>query len=105
MNKKLIRLTEQDLNRIVKASVNRVLREDSRDIDDDSYFGGGLSDRYFDDYDDAPDNDRISQKQISQLDDIAETIADIANNTSDDTDLLFQAVDCIDKFISRYNQQ
>ena len=105
MNKKLIRLTEQDLNRMVKASVNRVLREDSRDIDDDSYFGGGLPDRYFDDYDDAPDNDRISQKQISQLDDIAETIADIANNTSDDTDLLFQAVDCIDKFISRYKQQ
>ena len=105
MNKKLIRLTEQDLNRMVKASVNRVLREDSRDIDDDSYFGGGLSDRYFDDYDDALDNDRISQKQISQLDDIAETIADIANNTSDDTDLLFQALDCIDKFISRYNQQ
>lgn len=104
MNKKLIRLTEQDLNRMVKASVNRVLREDSRDIDDDSYFGGGLSDRYFDDYDDALDNDRISQKQISQLDDIAETIADIANNTSDDTDLLFQALDCIDKFISRYNQ-
>lgn len=105
MNKKLIRLTEQDLNRMVKASVNRVLREDSRDIDDDSYFGGGLSDRYFDDYDDALDNDRISQKQISKLDDIAETIADIANNTSDDTDLLFQALDCIDKFISRYNQQ
>lgn len=105
MNKKLIRLTEQDLNRMVKASVNRVLREDSRDIDDDSYFGGGLSDRYFDDYDDAPDNDRISQKQISQLDDIAETIADIANNTSDDTDLLFQALDCIDKFISRHKQQ
>lgn len=102
MNKKLIRLTEQDLNRMVKASVNRVLRED---IDDDSYFGGGLPDRYFDDYDDAPDNDRISQKQISQLDDIAETIADIANNTSDDTDLLFQALDCIDKFISRYKQQ
>ena len=105
MNKKLIRLTEQDLNRMVKASVNRVLREDSRDIDDDSYFGGGLSDRYFDDYDDVPDNDRISQKQISQLDNISDIIADIANNTSDDTDLLFQAVDCIDKFISRYKQQ
>ena len=29
MNKKLIRLTEQDLHRIVKESVNRVLKEDS----------------------------------------------------------------------------
>ena len=82
-------------------AVNRVLSENSRDIDDDNYFGGGLPDRYFDD-DDALDNDRISQKQIVQLGNIANTIADIANNTSDETDLLFQAADCIDKFISRY---
>ena len=100
MNKRLIRLTESDLHRIVKESVNRVLREDSRDIDDDNYFGGGLPDRYFDD--DAPDDDRISQKQIAQLDNIANTIADIANNTSDEAELLFQAADCICKFTSRY---
>ena len=31
MNKKLIRLTEQDLHRIVKESVNRILREDKLD--------------------------------------------------------------------------
>lgn len=103
MNKELIRLTEQDLHKIVKESVNRVLKEGSRDIDDDNYFGGGLPDSYFDD--DAPNNDRISQKEIAQLDNIANTIADIANNTSDETDLLFQAVDCIDNFISRYKQQ
>ena len=100
MNKKLIRLTEQDLHRIVKESAKRVLRENSIDIDDDNYFGGDLPDRYLDD--DAPDDDRISQKQIAQLDNISNTIADIANNTSDETHLLFQAVDCIDKFISRY---
>ena len=100
MNKKLIRLTEQDLHRIVKESAKRVLRENSIDIDDDNYFGGDLPDRYLDD--DAPDDDRISQKQITQLDNISNTIADIANNTSDETHLLFQAVDCIDKFISRY---
>lgn len=100
MNKKLIRLTEQDLYRIVKESAKRVLRENSIDIDDDNYFGGDLPDRYLDD--DAPDDDRISQKQIAQLDNISNTIADIANNTSDETHLLFQAVDCIDKFISRY---
>ena len=98
---KRIRLTESDLHRIINESVNRILKENSRDIDDDNYFGGGLPDRYFDD--DAPDNDRISQKQITQLDKIANTIANIANNTSDDTKLLFQAADCIDKFITLYN--
>ena len=100
MNKKLIKLTEQDLHRIVKESVNIVLREDSRDIDDDNYFGGGLPDRYFDD--DTLDDDRISQKHIAQLDSIENTISDIANNTSDDSSLLYQALDCIDKFMSRY---
>ena len=100
MNKKLIKLTEQDLHRIVKESVNRALRENSRDIDDDNYFGGGLPDRHFDNY--APDDDRISQKQIAQLDKIANTIADIANNTNDEAELLFQAADCIDEFTSRY---
>jgi len=104
MNKKLIGLTEQHLHRIIKESVNRLLGEGSRDIDDDNYFGGGLPDRYFDGAsdNDAPDNDRISQEQISQLDNIANMISDIANNTSDETDLLFQAVECIDNFISRY---
>ena len=100
MNKKLIRLTEQDLHRIVKESAKRVLRENSIDIDDDNYFGGDLPDRYLDD--DAPDDDRISQKQIAQLDNISNTIADIANDASDEAHLLFQAVDCIDKFISKY---
>lgn len=96
MAKKLVRLTESDLHRIVKESVKRVLREDGRDIYDDNDFGVGLPDGYFDDY------GRISQKQITQLDNIANTIADIANNTSDDARLLFQAADCIDKFTSRY---
>ena len=35
MNKKLIRLTEQDLHRIVKESVNRILKEGYYDFDDD----------------------------------------------------------------------
>ena len=99
-----VRLTESDLHRIVKESVKRVLKENSRDIDDDNYFGGGLPDRYFDD-DDAPDGDRISQKQIAQLDNIANTITDIANNTSDEAELLFQAADNISEFTSRYKQQ
>ena len=99
----IMRLTESDLHKIVKESVNRVLRENGRDIDDDNYFGGGLPDRYFDDY--APDDDRISKNQIAQLDNIANTIANIANNTSDEAELLFQAADCIDKFTSRYKKQ
>ena len=99
--KKLIRLIEGDLHRIVKNSVNRVLKEQSRDIDDDSYYGGGLPDSYFDD-DEAPNamtNDSISQTQINQLDNISDIIADIANNISDDAELLFKASDCIDEFI------
>ena len=99
-----IKLRESELRRVIAESVKRVLREHSRDIDDDNYFGGGLPDRYFD-YDDAPDDDRISQKQIAQLDNIADTIADIANNTSDEADLLYQAVQCIDEFVAKYKNE
>ena len=98
--KQTIKLRESELRRMIAESVKRVLREHSRDIDDDNYFGGGLPDRYFDD--DAPDDDRISQKQIAQLDNITDVIADIANNTSDETELLFQAADNISEFTSRY---
>lgn len=98
--KQTIKLRESELKRMIAESVKRVLREHSRDIDDDNYFGGGLPDRYFDD--DAPDDDRISQKQIAQLDNIADVIADIANNTSVEAKLLFQAADNISEFTSRY---
>ena len=53
MVKKTIKLKESDLRRIIKESVNNVIKEYSRDIDDDNYYGGGLPDRYFDD-DDKP---------------------------------------------------
>ena len=100
--KRTIKLRESELKRMIAESVKRVMREHSRDIDDDNYFGGGLPDRYFDDYDDVPEDDSISQKQITQLDNIADAIADIANNTSDEAELLFQAVDNISEFTSRY---
>ena len=52
MNKKLIRLTEQDLHKIVKESVNRVLNETMIDRDGNPYIedeswpaGGGLDSR------------------------------------------------------------
>lgn len=99
--KRTIKLKETELKHMISETVRSVLREE-RDIDDDNYFGGGLPDSYFDD-DDAPDTGRISKSEIAQLDKVADTIADIANNTSDDEELLYQAVDCIEKFISRYN--
>ena len=99
MNKKLIRLTESELNRLITESVNRLLREYDKDIDDDNYFGGGLPDNQ---EEDIPENDSISDTQINQLDNIAGIIADIANNTNDDTELLFQAANLIDKFTARY---
>lgn len=42
--KQVIRLTESDLHRMIKESVRQVLKETS--IDNDSYFGGGLPDKY-----------------------------------------------------------
>ena len=99
MNKKLIRLTESELNRLITESVNRLLMEYETDIDDDNYFGGGLPDNQ---EEDVPENDSISDSQINQLDNIAGIIADIANNTNDDTELLFQAASLIDKFTARY---
>ena len=53
MTKRIIRLTEGDLHRIVKESVNRMLKETEYDIDDDRYYGGGLPSNYFQD-DDFP---------------------------------------------------
>lgn len=37
MNKKLIKLTEADLHKIVKQSVNRVLKESDRDFRGEAY--------------------------------------------------------------------
>lgn len=42
--KKTIRMNESELHRLISESVKRVLRE-SKDIDDDSYYGGGLPDK------------------------------------------------------------
>ena len=45
--KKIVTLTESDLHRIVKETVNRILKESEYDIDDDRYYGGGLPTKYF----------------------------------------------------------
>ena len=99
MNYKTFKLTESDLHNIIKKSVTRILKEN-----EDSYYGGGLPSHYFDD-DDKPENDRISQEQLASLDKISEAIADIANNTSDEADLLYQAVQCIDEFVAKYKSE
>lgn len=49
MNKKLIRLTESDLRRIVKKSVNRLLKEGKWDGDDDPYLLSKDDDGDYDD--------------------------------------------------------
>lgn len=104
--KRVFKLRESELKHIISESVKGILKEYSRDIDDDNYYGGGLPDSFFNDFDDdAPESDRISQKQLKQLGEIVNTIADIANNISDDADLLFQATDLIDEFLSRYNSK
>ena len=43
--------------------------------------------------------------RIEIWDNIADMIADIANNTSDDTELLYQAVKNIEEFMMGYKQQ
>ena len=106
MSKKLIRLTESDLHNIIKESVNKLLKEyGSRDIDDDNYFGGGLPNRFFDDEEPEQQTlDKITPKQISQLENCVQIIADIGNNISDDTENLFKATDLIDEFIANCKQ-
>lgn len=86
-------------NSKLKRVINKI-NESEIDIDNDSYYGGGLPDNYFND--NYVDNDRISKLDIKKLNDIANKIADIANNRSDDTELLFQAIEYIEKFIIKY---
>lgn len=95
----VISLSESDLKNIIKESVNKILKEYDENID--NYYGGGLPDKQFDD--DFIDSDRISKEDINKLENIADTIADIANNTSDDVSLLYQAINNIEKFISNFN--
>ena len=86
--------------RMVVESVVRNLKE-AIDVDSDNYFGGGLPDSYFKD-DEAPETSEIPQEKLKQLENIAGIIADIANNTDEDAELLYQAVDCIDKFLANH---
>jgi hypothetical protein len=46
--KKTLKLTESELRKVIKESVNNILKE-YRDIDNDNYYGGGLPDKYLDD--------------------------------------------------------
>ena len=47
--KQTIKLDESQLRGLIKESIKKVLNENERDIDDDTYFGGGLPDSYYQD--------------------------------------------------------
>lgn len=98
MNKKEV-MNESQIRMVVESVVKKL--KEAVDVDDDNYFGGGLPDSYFNN-DEAPEFAGIPQKKLQQLNDMAGAIADIANNTDEDAELLYQAVDCIDKFLANH---
>lgn len=98
MNKKKA-MNESQIRMVVESIVKKL--NEAVDIDGDNYFGDGLPDSYFKD-DEAPETSEIPQEKLKQLEDIAGIIADIANNTDEDAELLYQAVDCIDKFLASH---
>lgn len=91
-NKQTIRLSESKLRGIIREAVKNALTEDN--------FTEVLSNPFNDP--DEPEDNRISAKQLKVLDNIADTIADIANNTSENADLLFDAINSIEKFVEAH---
>lgn len=92
-------MNESQIKMVVESIVKNL--KEAIDVDGDNYFGGGLPDSYFKD-DEAPETSEIPQEKLKQLENIAGIIADIANNTDEDAELLYQAVDCIDKFLANH---
>ena len=92
-------MNESQIKMVVESIVKNL--KEAIDADGDNYFGGGLPDSYFKD-DEAPETSEIPQEKLKQLENIAGIIADIANNTDEDAELLYQAVDCIDKFLANH---
>ena len=92
-------MNESQIKMVVESIVKNL--KEAIDVDGDNYFGGGLPDSYFND-DEAPETSEIPQEKLNQLENIAGIIADIANNTDEDAELLYQAVDCIDKFLANH---
>ena len=92
-------MNESQIKMVVESIVKNL--KEAIDADGDNYFGGGLPDSYFKD-DEAPETSEIPQEKLNQLENIAGIIADIANNTDEDAELLYQAVDCIDKFLANH---
>jgi hypothetical protein len=92
-------MNESQIKMVVESIVKKL--KEAIDVDGDNYFGGGLPDSYFKG-DEAPETSEIPQEKLKQLENIAGIIADIANNTDEDAELLYQAVDCIDKFLASH---
>lgn len=95
MKKNTIKLTESQLKKVIAESVKKVLKE--WDEDSDSYYGGGLPDKYFDD--EAPQDYSISKQQMKQLKTIADTLVEIGNEV-DGGQILYKAADIIEEFLS-----
>ena len=92
-------MNESQIKMVVESIVKNL--KEAIDADGGNYIGGGLPDSYFKD-DEAPETSEIPQEKLKQLENIAGIIADIANNTDEDAELLYQAVDCIDKFLANH---
>lgn len=93
-NKITYRLTESRLCGMIREAVKGALTEgETTEI---------MSNPFSNPHSDEPQNDRINTKQLKVLDNIVDTIAGIANNTSENTDLLFDAMNSIEKFVEAH---
>jgi hypothetical protein len=92
---KRYRLTESRLRGMIHEAVKNILRENNF-TEFDNYSGFPVEEK--------PNNDKITTKQIKQLNTIVNSIAGIANNTSENTDLLFNAINNIEKFIEEHTE-
>lgn len=94
VGKNVVRLKESDLRRIVKECVNRILFENSTDIDSDNYYGGGLPSNY--NREDPPEQNPINMtyigNQTKELTKLIEALYGIANNSDEDTNWLYTAL-------------
>ena len=88
--KKTIRLTESELSHLISQSVKKVIKESERDIDDDTYYGGGLPER-------KPQAHRYTcEKEVTEIYNkikpYIDQLADIFNNNDHDNWEVYEKV-------------
>lgn len=89
-----IKLSENALRQIVAEGVKKLLKE----YDDGTYYGGGLTDKYFND--EEPEDYGVTNGNIDELKTMSNRLYDIANNVDGDTGLLYDAAKSIDTYVS-----